>query len=93
MFIVSELGYLFLSGPYWILKVVTMEKKEARSIFEFRYAEDCKKTKKPCQESKPGSYRILSIIKASLAYGNNLHSELQYQLQESQISILSLTGK
>ena len=73
---------IFFPETYQASKIVIMEKKEARCIFEFRYVEDCKKNKKPCQESKPGSDCILSIIKASLAYGDNLHSELQHQLQE-----------
>ena len=50
-----------------------MDVEQAKCIFEFRYADECRQVNKPCQ----------SIINASSSYGDHLNTELQRQLDES----------
>ena len=55
-----------------------MDVEQAKCILEFRYADECRQVKKPCQKSKPGSNRIQWIIN-----GDNLNAELQRQADEN----------
>ena len=66
-----------------------MDVEQARCIFEFRYADECRQVKKTCKKSKPGSDRIQSIINASSSYGDHLNAELQRQLDETPDLVIS----
>ena len=57
--------------------------EQAKCIFEFRYADECRQVKKTGKKSKPGSDRIQSIINASSSYGDHLNAELQRQLDDN----------